>query len=188
MLSNWGLWDVFELTYSVSSNDVLWTNIVRVIKCGCLIDLLRNSTLLCHIKASSWKRELHSIWCDFTCFPWTVKKKFTRKRALTSWNIMCLLLSFCFGSSTKLHHALQVLILLNLGGLIQLNLPGWNKPDTRPILVHTANSFVNSAWQVVANKAFTDVCRKTYYFFICRCVQKDTKLLKICWSFLAGFG
>lgn len=128
MLSNWGLcghshWCFWTQTYSVSSNDVLWTNIVRVIKCGCLIDLVRNITVLCHIKASSGKRELHSIWCDFTCFPWTVKKKITRKRALTSWNIMCLLLSFCFGSSTKLHHALQVLILLNLGGLIQLNLP-----------------------------------------------------------------
>ena len=99
MLSNWGLrghshWCFWTQTYSVSSNDVLWTNIVRVIKCGWLIDLVRNSTVLCHIKASSGKREFHSIWCDFTCFPWTLKKKFTRKRVLTSWNIMCLLYPF----------------------------------------------------------------------------------------------
>ena len=99
MLSNWGLrghshWCFWTQTYFVCSNDVLWTNIVTVIKCGWLIDLVRNSTVLCHIKASSEKREFHSIWCNFTCFPWTLKKKITRKRALTSWNIMCLLYPF----------------------------------------------------------------------------------------------
>lgn len=39
-----------------------------VIKCVWLIDLVRNTTVLCYIKASSGKRVFHSVWC-MTDFP-----------------------------------------------------------------------------------------------------------------------
>jgi len=54
------------------------------------------------------------------------EKKIYSKKGINIMKHYVFALSFCFGSSTKLHHASQVLILLNLGGLIQLNLPKYD--------------------------------------------------------------